>query len=74
MTGFELRIWRKGMGWTQERAAEELGVSRRSYIAWEKSSEISLTVALATKGLSLEHSWPDIARLLKQLSVVARGH
>jgi len=22
MTGYELRLWRKGMGWDQERAAE----------------------------------------------------
>ncbi len=23
MLGYELRLWRKGCGWTQERAAEE---------------------------------------------------
>lgn len=31
MTGFELKLWRRGMNWDQERAAEELGVSVRSY-------------------------------------------
>lgn len=31
MTGYELRLWRKGMGWDQERAAEELGKCLRTY-------------------------------------------
>ncbi|EBA3736838.1 XRE family transcriptional regulator, partial [Salmonella enterica] len=25
MTGYELRLWRKGLGWSSDRAAEELG-------------------------------------------------
>lgn len=35
MTGFELRLWRRGFDWSQERAAEELGISVRSYITYE---------------------------------------
>lgn len=35
MTGFELRLWRRGYDWSQERAAEELGISVRSYITYE---------------------------------------
>nr|WP_261643083.1 helix-turn-helix transcriptional regulator [Erwinia mallotivora] len=38
MTGFELRLWRRGLGWTQERAAEELGLSLRTYKTYEKTS------------------------------------
>lgn len=72
MTGYELRIWRKGMEWTQERAAEELGVSLRTYANWERSGGITRVAALATKGLSVERMWPEVARLMKQLSVVAR--
>ncbi|WP_219933023.1 DNA-binding transcriptional regulator [Enterobacter sp. CGMCC 5087] len=52
MTGFELRIWRRGMGWDQERAAEELGVSVRSYKRYEKSPEVAKLVELAAFALS----------------------
>lgn len=63
MTGYELRLWRKGHNyWVQERAAEELGVSLRSYKAYEKSSEVSRMVELATRALSLIELYPDIER------------
>lgn len=52
MTGFELRIWRRGMEWDQERAAEELGVSLRSYKRYEKSQEVARLVELATSALT----------------------
>ena len=39
MSGFELRLWRRGMGWDQERAAEELGISLRTYKRYEKKAE-----------------------------------
>ena len=55
MSGFELRIWRRGMGWEQERAAEELGVSLRSYKRYEKSSEVARLIELATFALSVHH-------------------
>lgn len=71
MGGFELRIWRKGMGWTQERAAEELGVELRTYWNWEQTG-CSKTVELATKALSFQQIWPDAAVLLKRLSTIAR--
>lgn len=55
MTGFELRLWRRGMGWTQERAAEELGVCLRTYKTYEKTIPPK-TVILATRGLdALNH-------------------
>ena len=36
MTGYELRLWRKGMGWSSDKAAEELGVSLRTWKEYEK--------------------------------------
>ncbi|MBI6194818.1 helix-turn-helix transcriptional regulator [Providencia rettgeri] len=39
MTGFELKLWRRGMNWDQERAAEELVVSVRSYKRYEKGQK-----------------------------------
>lgn len=72
MNGFELKLWRKGMGWTQARAAEELGVVLRTYQGWEKRKEVPLVVTLATKALALTHLWPQAANTLKQLSTIAR--
>jgi DNA-binding XRE family transcriptional regulator len=54
MTGFELRIWRRGMNWEQERAAEELGVSLRSYKRYEKAREVTRLVELAIFALSIK--------------------
>ena len=50
MGGFELKLWRKGMEWTQERAAEELGVSLRCYQGWEQKG-CARVVELATASL-----------------------
>ncbi|EJD6048554.1 helix-turn-helix transcriptional regulator [Providencia rettgeri] len=52
MTGFELKLWRRGMNWDQERAAEELGVSVRSYKPYEKAQNIAKLIELATFALS----------------------
>lgn len=54
MSGFELRIWRRGMNWDQERAAEELGVSLRSYKRYESSHKITKLVELAILALSMK--------------------
>ncbi|EJD6501362.1 helix-turn-helix transcriptional regulator [Providencia rettgeri] len=54
MTGFELKLWRRGMHWDQERAAEELGVSVRSYKRYEKTQHIAKLIELATWALSVK--------------------
>ena len=71
MGGFELKLWRTGMGWSQERAAEELGVQLRTYWNWEQKG-CAQVVELATKALSMQQLWPDVAKQLKQLSTIAR--
>ncbi|TBM33545.1 helix-turn-helix domain-containing protein [Hafnia alvei] len=53
MTGFELRLWRRGFGWDQERAAEELDISLRTYKRYESRKEIEKIVELATEALTL---------------------
>lgn len=70
--GFELRLWRVGLGWTQERAAEELGVSRRTYLAWERKAQCPRLVELATRALSMREAWPDAAEHLHVISRIAR--
>lgn len=52
MSGFELRLWRRGMGWDQERAAEELGISLRTYKQYEKKAETGKLIELATEALT----------------------
>ncbi|MGJ0637215.1 helix-turn-helix domain-containing protein [Xenorhabdus bovienii] len=74
MTGYELRLWRKGFNWEQERAAEELGVSRRAYQNYEKNGP-SKVVILATRSLSLQMMWPEIIKhgpLSKELTFLNR--
>ncbi|HEY2455096.1 MAG TPA: hypothetical protein VGI71_21230 [Scandinavium sp.] len=53
MTGFELRLWRRGHEWDQQRAAEELDIGLRTYKRYEKSAKIPLLLELAIEGLSL---------------------
>lgn len=71
MTAYELRLWRCGMGWTQERAAEELGVSFPTYKRMELKREgrlpatIPRAVEYATTTLTLKATLPDLLRMSK---------
>ncbi|ORM59717.1 hypothetical protein PRCB_09000 [Pantoea rodasii] len=58
MTGWHLRLWRRSMLWSRERAAAELGVSLRTYKSYENAEEIKRAVALATVTLSLTGMMP----------------
>ncbi|EAA6550972.1 hypothetical protein DLB95_23150 [Salmonella enterica subsp. diarizonae] len=62
MTGYELRLWRKGLGWSRDRAAEELGVCLRSYKAYENAALIKRNIALATVSLTLRNLLPEFDR------------
>ncbi|MDE9487498.1 helix-turn-helix domain-containing protein [Xenorhabdus bovienii] len=53
MTGYELRLWRKALGWTQERTAEELDIHIRTYKGYEKADRVSRITQLASQVLSL---------------------
>ncbi|HAH4917538.1 TPA: helix-turn-helix transcriptional regulator [Enterobacter roggenkampii] len=72
MTGFDLILWRRGLNWTQERAAAELGISRTSLVKYEDSETVPRTIQLATVALTLKAEWPILKtmskdRLLRQL-------
>lgn len=54
MTGFELRLWRKSLGWSRDRAAEELGVCLRSYKDYENAPEVKRVIELAAITLSVQ--------------------
>lgn len=62
MTGYELRLWRKSLGWSSDRAAEELGVCLRSYKAYENANQIRRHIALATVSLSIQNLIPEFDR------------
>jgi len=67
MTGYELRLWRKGCGWTQERAAEEFGVSLRTYQVYEKNrAAIPLLVERSTRELQLRTMIQELDALPKE--------
>ncbi|PIJ52185.1 hypothetical protein BL250_00635 [Erwinia sp. OLTSP20] len=61
MTGFELRLWRKSLGWSRDRAAEELGVCLRSYKDYENTPEVKRAIELATIALSVRGLLPLMA-------------
>lgn len=54
MTGYELKLWRRGMGWCQEIASEQLKVTRKTYARYEKLNEVPTVIILATQALSLK--------------------
>lgn len=62
LTGFELRLWRRGCGWTQERAAEELGISLRSYIKYELCAP-PLIITLASQAIEMKMKGQDRQQL-----------
>lgn len=76
MTGFELRLWRKSLGWRRDRAAEELGVCLRSYKDYENASKVKRAIALAMITLSVQGIMPLISRpqisKLKALEMLQR--
>ena len=55
ITGPDLRAWRAAHGLTQVRAAELMGVTRRTYQLWEdEAGELQRVVQLATRALDLD--------------------
>ena len=65
MTGWELRLWRKGMLWSREKAAREFGVTQRTWHAWENAEQVDVTVLRTTQALSVMDLLPDIHRMTK---------
>ena len=65
MTGFELRLWRRGQGWTQQLAAEAFGVSTRTWIRYEQNSPPRM-VDLAILALSLLELKSPISTMTEQ--------
>ncbi|WP_168403380.1 helix-turn-helix domain-containing protein [Erwinia amylovora] len=65
MTGFDLILWRRGLNWTQERAAEKLGISRTSLVKYEAGAAVPRTIELSTIALSLKEEWPVLEKLSK---------
>lgn len=65
MTGFELRLWRHGQGWTQQLAAEAFGVSTRTWIRYEQTSPPKM-VDLAILALSLLELKSTISTMTEQ--------
>lgn len=60
MTGWQLRLWRRSLLWSRDRAAEELGVSLRTYKDYENAERVKRSVAMATVTLSLINVMPAL--------------
>ncbi|EDJ9072755.1 TPA: helix-turn-helix domain-containing protein [Salmonella enterica] len=65
MTGWELRLWRKGMCWSREKAAREFGVTLRTWHAWENAEQVDVTVWRTTQALSVLDLLPLMPRMRK---------
>lgn len=52
----DLREWRKKMGWTQQQAADTLGLTLRQYHSWEHGAKFKRYVALACLCLAEERA------------------
>ncbi|MBY4954593.1 helix-turn-helix transcriptional regulator [Pantoea sp. DY-17] len=60
MTGWQLKLWRRSLLWSRDRAAEELGVSLRTYKDYENAERVKRSVAMATVTLSLINVMPAL--------------
>jgi hypothetical protein len=60
MAGWQLRLWRWGLLWSRDRAAEELGVSLRTYKDYENAERMKRAIALATVTLTLSNMLPAL--------------
>ncbi|EAC0266420.1 helix-turn-helix domain-containing protein [Salmonella enterica] len=65
MTGWELRLWRKGMCWSREKAAREFGVTLRTWHAWENAEQVDVTVWRTTQALSVLDLLPLMPQMRK---------
>ncbi|MGF2867503.1 XRE family transcriptional regulator [Salmonella enterica] len=65
MTGWELRLWRKGMCWSREKAAREFGVTLRTWHAWENAEQVDVTVWRTTQALSVLDLLPLMPQMCK---------
>ncbi|EAA8947137.1 XRE family transcriptional regulator [Salmonella enterica] len=66
MTGWELKLWRKSMCWSRERAARELGVSLRTWHTWENSEQVDVIVGYATQAVSIRDLLPVMHKMRKK--------
>ncbi|WP_413484551.1 helix-turn-helix domain-containing protein [Morganella psychrotolerans] len=74
MTGFELRLWRKGLNFTQEQAAAMFGLTRRTWNRYERNNPPKI-VDMAIIALSLTELKSDLysstgRKLSKQIEIL----
>ncbi|ECD2406171.1 TPA: helix-turn-helix domain-containing protein [Salmonella enterica] len=74
MTGWELRLWRKGMCWSRENAAREFGVTLRTWHAWENAEQVDVTVWRTTQALSVLDLLPLMHRMRKTDIITRLGN
>lgn len=64
MTGYELWRWRRGGGWTQKPAAEEVGASLRTFKVYEQMrTAIPKMAEHSTRLLELRTLLPELSGL-----------
>lgn len=71
MTGWELRLWRKGMLWSREKAAREFGVTPRTWHSWENAEQVDITVWRTTQALSVRDLLPRMQQM-RRADIITR--
>ncbi|KAF1366802.1 helix-turn-helix domain-containing protein [Yokenella regensburgei] len=66
MTGFELKLWRRGQQWTQQQAADQFGISLATYKRYEKGKPPRV-IEMAIKTLELGDMLPTLHSLKKEI-------
>ncbi|OUE50284.1 helix-turn-helix domain-containing protein [Citrobacter amalonaticus] len=64
MTGFELKLWRRGQKLTQQEAADQFGISLATYKRYEKGKPPRV-IDMAIKTVELSDMLPELKRLKK---------
>ncbi|EED9388650.1 helix-turn-helix domain-containing protein [Salmonella enterica subsp. enterica] len=64
MTGFELKLWRRGQKLTQQEAADQFGISLATYKRYEKGKPPRV-IDMAIRTLELSDMLPELKRLKK---------
>ncbi|NZB28959.1 XRE family transcriptional regulator [Escherichia coli] len=65
MTGWELRIWRKSMLWSREKAAREFGVTQRTLPAWDNAEQGDSTSWVSSSASSVHDLLPHMQGMRK---------
>lgn len=64
-----LKAFRKKMGWSQEKTANEIGVERRSVNRWERGDSIPQSVTVKLLAMLFERHAPELKKQMPKREI-----